>query len=78
MILKLNKKNQQARQAEIDHLRQIENDRRDAEFREQLRQEKELKEKRYEQERREQNQREYLRRQELENSRKMNLKSQKT
>jgi len=70
-------KNQQARQAEIDHLRQIENDRRDAEFREQLRQEKELKEKRYEQERRERNQREYLRRQGLEKQQKNELKEPK-
>ena len=70
-------KNQQARQAEIDHLRKIENDRRDAEFREQLRQEKELKEKRYEQERRERNQHEYLRRQELENQQKNESKEPK-
>ena len=70
-------KNQQARQAEIDHLRKIENDRRDAEFREQLRQEKELKEKRYEQERRERNQREYLRRQELEKQQKNEPKEPK-
>ena len=70
-------KNQQARQAEIDHLQKIENDRRDAEFREKLRQEKELKEKRYEQERRERNQHEYLRRQELENQQKNESKEPK-
>ena len=59
-------KNQQARQAEIDHLRKIENDRRDAEFSERLRREREQKEQRHEQERREREHLAFLKRQELE------------
>ena len=59
-------KNQQARQAEIDQLRKIENDRRDAEFSERLRREREQKEQRHEQERREREHLAFLKRQELE------------
>ena len=57
---------QQARQVEIDHLRTIENDRRDAEFSERLRREREQKEQRHEQERREREHLAFLKRQELE------------
>ena len=61
---------QQARQAEVDRQRRIENDHRESEFRERLRKEREQKEQRYEQDRREREHLAFLRRQELEKQQK--------
>ena len=61
---------QQAREAELEFQRKMENDRRESEFREQLRQEREQREQRYEQKRREREHLAFLKRQELEKQQK--------
>ena len=61
---------QQAHQAEVDRQQRIENNRRDNEFRERLRNEREQREQRYEQDRREREHLAFLRRQELEKQQK--------